>query len=572
MGRSRSSSRSSDSSSVSSEDSNYKRKKSRTWKSSRSRVNRDKTSTVEIVGGSSQRSYTPPVSKKKSKIGRLENLVEKLIKHQVEQKPESFRAYTKPESIPEFAPGNPNLSAAKWIEKIEQLGVLNHWSDETMIFHMQNRLKGLARRWFDNLPSYQLTWDDWKETLLRSFPEHQDFGTLLHKLVDRTKNPNESWEQYYFDKMELLNACDITGKRAISCIIDGIQDSTTQAGARAGRYETPDALYAEYLSALKPERTERTTILHKRPYPVMQRYGGGGPSQDKKSKLHTHTNVQRCYNCKERGHFSNKCTKPKIECTSCKRLGHLAKDCRRSTHVKNQIVQDTYSDCNGNYYFDCWVNGKPLQAYVDTGCAAVLLKEDEAKSLNIIYDDSDLMITGYGGSSIRVLGKAKVNLKVDQVEAEVEILIVPNNAQDIPLMVGQTFLNKTNAMLISTENTVRILKADNDLTEVLNIVPRKIPLWAIRSTVIPPKTTALIAVTSRGNYSGEVYVRGGWRSYPGKEHFVDECVTNAENGYITVSNLSHNEIELRSCQRVPSNSTRRIVHSQNGLHNTRWPL
>lgn len=117
MGRSRSSSRSSDSSSVSSEDSNYKRKKSRTWKSSRSRVNRDKTSTVEIVGGSSQRSYTPPVSKKKSKIGRLENLVEKLIKHQVEQKPESFRAYTKPESIPEFAPGNPNLSAAKWIEK-----------------------------------------------------------------------------------------------------------------------------------------------------------------------------------------------------------------------------------------------------------------------------------------------------------------------------------------------------------------------------------------------------------------------------------------------------------------------
>lgn len=34
------------------------------------------------------------------------------------------------------------------------------------------------------------------------------------------------------------------------------------------------------------------------------------------------------------------------------------------------------------------------------------------------------------------MGRAKVSLKVDQVETTVEILMVPTSAQDIPLMVG----------------------------------------------------------------------------------------------------------------------------------------
>ncbi|CAG9773563.1 unnamed protein product [Ceutorhynchus assimilis] len=79
---------------------------------------------------STSRSYTPPPTG--DKVGRLQRYL----------------------CIPIFTPGNSNLSSTKLIDKIEQLGIVNDWDDTTMVFVMQNRLGGLARRWYDNLPSY----------------------------------------------------------------------------------------------------------------------------------------------------------------------------------------------------------------------------------------------------------------------------------------------------------------------------------------------------------------------------------------------------------------------------------
>ena len=47
--------------------------------------------------------------------------------------------------------------------------------------------------------------------------------------------------------MSLLQACDITGRNAVSCLIDGITNLTIQTGARAGRCATPEELHHEYL-------------------------------------------------------------------------------------------------------------------------------------------------------------------------------------------------------------------------------------------------------------------------------------------------------------------------------------
>jgi hypothetical protein len=62
--------------------------------------------------------------------------------------------------------------------------------------------------------------------------------------------------QYYFGKMNLLQACNITGKEAVSCLIDGLMDRTLQNGAQAGRYETPESFYTKYLSTLSMEAVE----------------------------------------------------------------------------------------------------------------------------------------------------------------------------------------------------------------------------------------------------------------------------------------------------------------------------
>ena len=99
--------------------------------------------------------------------------------------------------------------STKWIEKVDQLAKINGWDDNTKVFHMQGRLVGLARKWYDNRPTYDLNWTEWKELLLKSFPEHQDYATAIRKMINRYKKANESWEEYYFDKLELINACEI---------------------------------------------------------------------------------------------------------------------------------------------------------------------------------------------------------------------------------------------------------------------------------------------------------------------------------------------------------------------------
>jgi hypothetical protein len=54
-------------------------------------------------------------------------------------------------------------------------------------------------------------------------------------------------------------ACNITGKHAVSCLIDGLSDRTLRNGAKAGRYETPEELYTEYLSTLVTEVADNET-------------------------------------------------------------------------------------------------------------------------------------------------------------------------------------------------------------------------------------------------------------------------------------------------------------------------
>ncbi|KAK4872499.1 hypothetical protein RN001_014528 [Aquatica leii] len=134
-------------------------------------------------------------------------------------------------------------------------------------------------------------------------------------------------------------------------------------------------------------------------------------------------------------------------------FGHLAKDCRR--RVKTYVVQKNVCTINEKYFFDCWVNGKPLQAYVESGCGAVLITKSSVDLLGLETIPCTEFIMGCGGSSIETLDKVKLNLKVDSAEAEVEALVVPNVTQNIPVLVGQTFLNNNEVGWRQSTHTIR---------------------------------------------------------------------------------------------------------------------
>ncbi|KAK4881034.1 hypothetical protein RN001_004353 [Aquatica leii] len=252
----------------------------------------------------------------------------------------------------------------------------------------------------------------------------------------------------------------------------------SKVAAKADRYETPDALYAEYLSTLKPENC-----------------AAAGTSQHLKNISYRRPLADR-----------------------------LEEPLRKKPML--------------------WVNGKPLQAYVDSGCGAVLITKSSVDLLGLETIPCTEFIIRYGGSSIEPLGKVKLNLKVDSAAAELEALVVPNVTQNIPVLVGQTFLNNNEVVMIVAGDKVRILSANSEFAQNLDICPGKVPLWAKTSTVIAPRTTALLLVTFRGICNANVYVQGGLRMFPGKEHVLDGCITKAEDGIISITNLSGQDSQM----------------------------
>lgn len=57
------------------------------------------------------------------------------------------------------------------------------------------------------------------------------------------------------------------------------------------------------------------------------------------------------------------------------------------------------------------------------------------------------LLRGFGNSVVKVLGRCRVLISIDEVEAEVDLFVVPDNAMHVPVMVGQTFTEKNHTWL-----------------------------------------------------------------------------------------------------------------------------
>lgn len=223
-------------------------------------------------------------------------------------------------------------------------------------------------------------------------------------------------------------------------------------------------------------------------------------------------------------------------------IGSCCKGLQEKSYQKNTSALHLASmkNYNRSYFFDCLVNGVQSRAYVDSGCDAVMLKESEAHKMEIMWKPANLQITGFAGGSGVALGYAKIKLSIDEAKATVTALIVPDGLLKIPLIVGQAFLNQPHVTMIVSGYVVRIYEGKPE-----NLQPRKIVLWAVDSTVVPSKTTIMLAVTSKDEgQSGEVFVQGGLKPVPGKEYFLEDCLTNTQDGVIAVTNLSNQEIVI----------------------------
>ncbi|KAF9408385.1 hypothetical protein HW555_011922 [Spodoptera exigua] len=384
---------------------------------------------------------------------------------------------------------------------------LLRWGDDQIIHYALPKLSGVAKTWYQALPTMSFSWPEWKQKLLESFPSSDDYAELLTEMLSKRK-------------------------RAVDCLLYGIEDRSLRLGAKALKCQEPEQVL-QYFQSIKqqPRETDRS-----RPHGDKKPNALSNAKPSNESKATSSSNSIVCYNCNEPGHFSYKCTKKILKCNICSKLGHTTLNCpklpsdnknnteKEGQGQKNILRIDAEStarnDCK--YIVQLMLNGQSVAGFVDLGSQCTLIRCSDARRLGINWSNSlDLpMMRGIGNNVVLPVGLATVTIQIQDVLEKVDALIVEDNIIKYPVLIGHSFTERPGIIITKTYDSLIFTR------ELTN----KLHLELVSDTSIRAKEMCLVEVSSTSDYSGPVYVRGSLRGKSGHEFYLLPGEYELDNG------------------------------------------
>lgn len=405
--------------------------------------------------------------------------------------------------IPEFNPSDKNQRIDVWLRKVNECAQVYGWDESTIVHFAMQKLCGLAKTWYDSLDTILFTWEEWQIKLTDAFPSEQNYGQVLEDMLKRKSRFNELIENYYYEKLSLLNRCEITGRKAVDCIIHGLTDRTMRSSALALRCEEPHQLLKFLLSNNKDLPTQLLPFRD-RNFKVVGARQNSNRANDKRP----HSELQ-CYNCKEKGHLFAKCPKPLVKCSRCDSVGHKSDACwlrneARTTKADSaaKTMCITNNDPCKKFIKQVTVNGNPLEAFVDLGSEVTLLKLSYLTRLGLSHDRIPTTMKGFGNHLVQSIGSTSVNMSIDGVDATVMCRIVDDSFLDKPLLVGQTFSEQPHVIVYKDTNKLQFLHTNNVLPNFLENDDRLETIRVLDHCYL--YGAASVRVATKSLYSGSV--------------------------------------------------------------------
>ncbi|KAF5299883.1 hypothetical protein FQA39_LY11420 [Lamprigera yunnana] len=354
-------------------------------------------------------------------------------------------------TIPDFNPESSKLSATEWIKLIETIAIERDWKPDEKLYVLTSRLAGYARQWYLNTGLKCKNWIDLKQSFVSAFPSENDYYYLLSKMVSKKKEERESLTTYFHHKVALLNACDIYGRKAVSCIVGGLPNGTLKDNCKWQNFDDPDLLY-QYLRSYSenPNEPPKKIAVEKRP-----------KSTPKKA-----TTNQICYYCKKKGHLVVNC-ELKFKQRGSQPFAELPpkEESRSNPNSGPQRGSLSQKPLYNKYFTDVAINGIPIKGYVDQASECTTIREETAHFLKLPYNKLYKTVKGFGGHSVSVIGVVETSICVDRAMGNVKLYIVSDLAQVIPIIVGQSFTEQSHVVVMKDGDKVRYYqRMDNGQT------------------------------------------------------------------------------------------------------------
>ncbi|KAJ0178256.1 hypothetical protein K1T71_006079 [Dendrolimus kikuchii] len=451
--------------------------------------------------------------------------------------------------IPEFDPLSKEQTMLVWITKIEECAEIYGWSEKEIIHYALPKLTGVAKTWYQGLPTLMHTWGEWKKKLIESFPCREDYAELLTEMLSKRVKYGESLEHYYYTKLNLLNRCKIYGKRAVDCILHGVDDRAIRVGAQAAQFDEPERILKYFRTVKVGQSRER--------YDGNVKIGGDRKNLNnitnrfQNSRFGTMNSNIRCFNCGEFGHPSFRCEKPIIKCTMCERMGHQAANCYKfkanqaktetqsKDKIEKQVLELSKSDRSvDKYIFDIKINGKVVQCHVDLGSQCSLIKISKAKELGFsIKCPPDLpALRGIGANLTTPLGVVTTDVEVQGINEVIDIYVVEDYVLNYPALLGHSFTEIPNLTITKTPTKLIFRKGE----------PSKVHLECNDNFCIPKLSLCVIPVKSELPFNGNVSVRGSVRALEGNYYYLLSGEYNIKSGIgsLLAYNMSEHDITI----------------------------
>lgn len=357
--------------------------------------------------------------------------------------------------IPSFDPAQKNQRIFDWIAKVNACAKICNWTNEQTAHFALPKLTGHARKWYEglkkSLETDLLSWSDWQERLSRAFPLESNYAVLLTEMLERRMKIGESVDEYYYGKMMLLNSCEIRGKKAVDCILHGIDDRMIRISASSARVKDPEDLF-KILKNLCIESNFKTFRQQT-------------------------ANEIICLKCKKPGHCMSQCSscteiichnclKALNRCETCRRTDHKTCDCyfnkfiNNATLLEKQKMLSRSNKTNSKFRKEAIINGNiKINSYIDIGSDSTLIRRDVVeKHLLPVLQDKLPALRGFGNNVYIPLGKVHINLTVGEIVADIDAYIVESSMLLEPMLIGQNFTEQPDIVIVKTNDSLFLLK------------------------------------------------------------------------------------------------------------------
>ncbi|CAK1597525.1 unnamed protein product [Parnassius mnemosyne] len=464
---------------------------------------------------------------------------------------ESFSSSTLNNIIPEYDPMLKEQTINNWLDKVDECSEIYDWSDKQTIHYALPKLTGLAKMWYQGLPSIKHTWPQWKIMLKESFPSTENYAELLTNMLDRRVRSGESFEIYYFAKLNLLNRCKIIGRQAVDCLLYGIDDRGVRVGAQAAKFSKPEDVL-EFFKTIKCQTRSQPDSYKdfnkdKRTSVTKVNNNSTRNSDSTYSRKSVRGPVT-CFNCQGVGHPSFKCPKPIIKCTNCYFLGHDSSHCPKLKDQKNPskdksvLEVSVTENSNNKYKMMIIVNGISTVCQLDLGSEATLIRKTNAVSLGLKWEGvNSPYLRGLGNVPYLPLGCTLANITVQGIsEKDVEVFIVDDHLINCDVLLGHSFTERPSLKIIKTPLEIRFERVGHEFT--------KLHLYTICDLTVDIGMMVSIPVRSKFVcQDSNIYVGGSIRGREGQEYYLlpgEYQIRNSECNLL-VQNVGTNTVYFK---------------------------